>query len=121
MAQFQSKIKWGWQIPQEVKYPVILLNLLFLVSALLSIVVYFGMQPVIPLFYTLTQPEQQLVAKEWIIIYPSGLALVSIIHSFILYRLQSGQLLLLQLFSWTSVLISLLYFISQIRLVMLVT
>jgi len=121
MAQFQSRIQWRWQIPKEIKLPVGLLYISFLLSTLLSLAVYFSLQPVIPLFYTLTQAEQQLVAKEWIFIFPVIIASMAVVHSFILYRMQEGHILLLQLFSWTSILISALFLISQIRIILLVT
>jgi hypothetical protein len=121
MAQFQSRVQWRWKIPKEIKLPVGLLYLSFLTSALLSLSVYFSLQPVIPLFYTLTQPEQQLVAKHWIFVFPTIVGLISIVHSYILYRMQEGHMLLLQLFSWTSILISFLFLLSQIRIILLVT
>lgn len=121
MAQFQSRINWKWKIPKEIKLPVGLMYLSFLLSSLLSVTVYFSLQPVIPLFYTLTQLEQQLVVKEWIFIFPTAIALISAVHSYILFRMQDGHMLLLQLFSWTSILIISLFLISQIRIILLVT
>lgn len=121
MAQFRSRLRWHWNIPKEIKIPIGMLYLTTLVSVLLSLSIYFSLQPVIPLFYSLPQPEQQLVSKEWIFIFPLFTILISIVHSMIAYRLQSGHILLLQLFSWTSVFISILFLISQIRIILLVT
>ena len=70
MAQFQSRITWRWQVPKEIKLPLGLMYLCAMISWLISLSTYFSLQPAIPLFYTLAQPEQQLVVKEWIFLFP---------------------------------------------------
>jgi len=121
MARFQTRLSWRWTIPKEAKLPLGLVALIGLISWLVALTTYFTLQPVIPLFYTLPQLEQQLVAKEWIFLLPSLIALVAVLHSFIAYRLQDGFSLLLQLFTWTSVLVAGGFFLAFIRIVLLVT
>ncbi len=121
MAEFQSRIQWRWSIPKELKTPLGSIYLITMISMLLSLSGYFRLQPVIPLFYTLPTPAQQLVAKEWIFLFPGLLLFISALHTTISYKLQKEHTLLLQLFTWTSVGIVLTLVLSQIRILMLVT
>lgn len=121
MAQFQSRIHWKWQVPREVKLPLGLTYLGALFSWLVSLSTYFSLQPIIPLFYTLAQLEQQLVAKEWIFLFPVLITLITISHSWISYKIQTGNSILLQLFSWTTVIIVAFFALSQLRIILLVT
>lgn len=120
MAEFQSRIQWKWNIPKELKTPLGVIYLITLISALTSLSTYFRLQPVIPLFYTLPTPAQQLVAKEWIFIFPGVLLSISFLHSVISYKIQKEHALLLQLFAWTTVGIVFAFLISQIRILLLV-
>ena len=121
MAQFQSRITWRWQVPKEIKLPLGLMYLCAMISWLISLSTYFSLQPAIPLFYTLAQPEQQLVVKEWIFLFPILITFITFLHSWIAYKLQDGHMILLQLFSWTSVLIVAFFALSQLRIILLVT
>jgi len=121
MAHFESRIRWKWNVPKELKTPLGSVYLITLVSTLLSLSSYFRLQPIIPLFYTLPQLEQQLMPKEWIFLVPALLLSISVLHTYIAYRLQKEHTLLLQLFAWTSVGIVLTFLLSQIRVLLLVT
>lgn len=121
MSEFKPRFSWNFSVPSSIKLPVQLLAFITLVSSFLSITFYFSIQPEIPLLYSLSQPEQQLVTKEWIFIFPAILLFITIVHSWILFKMTQVQELLTQLFSLTSIIIALLFLISQLRILYLIT
>ena len=113
--------RWRLSIPTPIKAPVLLCFLATLVAALTIITLYFDMQPVVPMFYTLTDPREYLVAKEWLFVYPALSITITFIHLIILNRLNFYNRLLMQLFAWSTVCIQALLIISLLRIVMIIT
>jgi hypothetical protein len=79
------------------------------------------LQPVIPLFYSLSQPEKQLVPKIWIFFYPVFSWLVLFLNSILMKTFQQVEVSMHKTFGWTTVGIIGIIGILIIRLVTIVT
>lgn len=60
------------------------------------------LQPVIPLFYSLSQPEKQLAPKTWLILLPALAWIVTVTHFMIIRKLESLEGNIEKIFSWTT-------------------
>jgi hypothetical protein len=89
--------------------------------ALMTSVLYFRLQPVVPLFYSLPRESQHLVAKEWLFIFPAISMFITILHGSILTTSQNSEALLLRLFAWTTVSIQIVLFLALLRIVLIIT
>lgn len=121
MNQFKRKLKLLSQLPLEARVPfrLSLLITIFMFGA--GLFIYPKLQPVIPLFYSLSQPQQQLTNKEWIFLLP-GLALMIIgVHYFLTQAFSKTQPLLIKLFSWTTLFIEILILMAFLRIILIVT
>lgn len=107
--------------PRSLKVPLLLMILSSLIISLTSLVVYFRLQPVIPLFYTLIQTENQLAAKEWLFLFPILSALITLIHVVILSRLLNYEQVVIQLFTWMSVVMQALLLIAFFRILVIIS
>lgn len=79
------------------------------------------LQPVIPLFYSLAQPEKQLVPKIWIFFYPAFAWLILFINSILMKTFQEVEVGMHKVFAWTTVGTIGIIGILIIRLVTIVT
>lgn len=109
-----------FQPPRFARTPFLISYLISLASMLLVLVFYFRTQPVVPLFYTLPQAAQQLAAKEWLFIFPLVIALITAVHLSIVQTFQSYNRLLMQLFSWTTILIQIIFGLALVRIVTII-
>jgi len=73
------------------------------------------------MFYTLALPAQQLVVKEWLWLFPAISLLITLTHLAAAQRFKNYNHLLLQLFSWITVLIQAILTLALIRIVVIVT
>lgn len=60
------------------------------------------LQPVIPLFYSLSQPDKQLAPKIWIILLPIMAWLITIGHFIILRNMKSLEGSMEKIFCWAT-------------------
>lgn len=79
------------------------------------------LQPVIPLFYSLSQPEKQLVAKAWIFLLPTLGWLIFFTHATLLSLFQEVEGNIQKIFSWVTVGMMAIIAILLIRVIMIVT
>lgn len=107
--------------PEFVKMPFLLSYICLLSSYLLVLVFYFRLPPVIPLFYSLSQADQQLATKEWIFLFPAILTLVVLGHVTLVHSFRDYEPLLLQLFSWTTLAMCVLVLAAGIRIMVIVS
>jgi len=61
------------------------------------------LQPVIPVFYSLSQPEKQLVNKIWIFLFPAFSWLILFINSLLIRMFQEIEGNMQKTFAWTTV------------------
>lgn len=87
---------------------------------LITLGVYFGLQPQIPLFYSLPRPIQHLVSKEWLFLLPSISFMISFLHLSIAQLSQKRNLLLLKIFAWTTTGIQIILLLALLRIIIIV-
>lgn len=109
-----------YRLPAFLKTPVLLMFLISSCVALLVLVAYFQVQPVVPLFYTLADPTQQLAAKEWLFLFPALAFAISLLHLWLLFAYRTYTELILKLFAWTSVAILATLSLALVRIVLII-
>ncbi|MCA9372739.1 hypothetical protein KC921_01410 [Candidatus Woesebacteria bacterium] len=82
-----------------------------------SIIYLPSAQPVLPLFYTFTRPEQTLVNKWWLLLIPGCSLLFSLFaHTFQLV-LRTVDVFVLQLFAWFTVFVQIVLLLAIVRII----
>lgn len=76
---------------------------LTLLMTVLAVIFYTFIQPVIPVFYTLTQPDKQLAPKIWLFIFPVFSWLVTFLHFTLIKTLKTIEGSVGKMFCWTTV------------------
>lgn len=90
-------------------------------SLLVIILRWQHLPPVVPLWYSLPWGTDQLAAPLWLLVLPLGSALIFGINVVISAYLLTDYLLFIQLAYLTSFLVSLLSFITLVKIIFLVT
>lgn len=85
-----------------------------------TIVLMAFIQPEIPLFYTLSQPERQLAPKVWLFLFPAISWLVTFFHFTLIKTLKDLEHNIQKIFCWTTVSIIVITVLLFIRVVLLV-
>jgi len=109
------------QPPAWVKTPFRFSYLITLGLILSVLIYYFRIQPIVPLYYSLAQPAQQLAPKEWLGLFPAISLLITVLHLGIVQKNKEYDHLLIQLFSWTTVVIQVLLALALFRIIMIVS
>jgi len=107
--------------PEFIKVPFLLSYICLLTSYLAVLVFYFRLPPVVPLFYSLAQPAQQLAQKEWIFLFPILLTFLTVGHLSLINLFHDFERLLLQLFSWTTLTMNILVLAAIMRIIVIVS
>lgn len=98
---------------------------LVIASNLLNLIICSGgfwyLQPQIPLFYSLAQPEQQLVPKIWIFLLPGFSLIINLNHLLLLKILKPSQLFVSQLFSYSTLILQIILLMIASRLILILT
>ncbi|MBT4123805.1 MAG: hypothetical protein HN981_03520 [Candidatus Pacebacteria bacterium] len=108
-------------IPKYVRYP---LKIAFILCILLTItagVSFPFLQPIIPIFYSLSQPEKQLVGKAWIFFFPVFAWITLLIHTLILQFFTQIESNVQKIFAWTTIGTVTIDAILLIRIIMVIT
>lgn len=80
---------------------------------------YFFAQPVLPIFYSLARPEQALVEKEWIFLFPAISLSITLIHIVCSSVFGSLNRLVLKLFAWMTVILQFCLALIVLRLLLI--
>jgi hypothetical protein len=121
MQPLLQKRKKLFFIPKIIKTPFLIIYLSTLVSALLTLIFYFGTQPVVPIFYSLAEPQQHLIAKEWLFLFPVLSLIVSILHTGLIKFIMKSERLLLTLFAWTTVVVQTVLLLALVRIIYIIS
>lgn len=121
MRSFFQRGRFLSLFPTFIKTPMLLIILASLLLSLASLVYYFQIQPVIPLFYTLPQQEDHLVPKEWLFLFPLLSTCITFVHAAIILRIQAFEKVLLTLFTWTTLVIQILLLLAFFRIIFIIT
>jgi hypothetical protein len=107
-------------IPRVVKFPVLLSLLFSSITGFVTVVAYQNLQPIIPIWYSLTQLEDQLANKMWLFTLPVVALSLTIVHIFILRYVLKNEETVMQLFAWMTVIMTGLLMLCLIRIVLIV-
>lgn len=107
-------------IPKIVRLPVLISLLCASLTGFITVVAYQNLQPIVPLWYSLTQLEDQLAPKVWLFTLPLVAMGVTIGHVFLLRYLLKNDEIVMQLFAWLTVVITILLLLSLVRIVVIV-
>lgn len=105
------------RIPADThKISAFLTGFLVLESAL----AYLLLQPVIPLFYSLVNQENQLVPKLWVAVFPVAGIFIYIAHGILIKKLEKSELLAAQMLAWATVIVEILFVIALTRIFLII-
>jgi hypothetical protein len=109
------------RLHRSVRTPFLLSYLCAATASFIAVGFYLQLPPVIPLFYTLAEAADQLVAREWVFLFPALGITISIAHTLIVQTFQEHGRVVSRLFSWATVVVQLLLMLSIIRIVLIIT
>lgn len=98
-----------------------LISLLFTVAlSLVLLILYFSLQPEVPLFYSLAQPQDYLVPKQWLILFPLFSSGITLGHFALLRSIQNYGKVIQTLFAWTSVSLHIMLIVAFARIIYII-
>jgi len=109
------------QVPSHLKTPF---QVCFLVSSgltLFLLVSYLRLQPTVPLFYSLADPSDYLVDKQWLILFPVISFAITFGHSILIKTLYHHEKIIPNLFAWSTVAIQVLLTLELVRIVIIIS
>ncbi len=106
------------ELPPNSKLPFSLAGLLTIATAFLAVLPLGVIQPVVPLFYSLPT-DQVLVSKYWLLIFPIFATFTMISHLFLIWFARQFQSIVLQLFTWFTLIVIGINFAILIRILWL--
>lgn len=106
-------------LPKSARNYVTISLLISCLTSVASFVYLPVSQPVLPLFYSLSESSQQLAPKLWLLIFPALVWLLNIIHLILLAVIKEYDEVLLKLFGLFTVLVQLLLLIDLLRIIYL--
>lgn len=107
--------------PRHLRVPFLLAYLCCCIQLLAVLVAFVSLQPVVPLFYSLALPTQQLVAKEWLFIVPGIGCGIALAHTGLVSYERTLDVTLLQIFSWMTAVLELVLTLGLLRIVWIVS
>ncbi|MBD3250540.1 MAG: hypothetical protein GF381_03165 [Candidatus Pacebacteria bacterium] len=114
----QDKIEQLLNFPHSKQIKYSLLSTLFLLG--LTLVSYHQLTPQIPLLYSLADPEKQLVAKFWIWTLPGLSLMINLVHLVLLKAMPDLERFVLNLFSWSTLILQLILLAISLRIILIV-
>jgi len=124
-----SRFSAGWhnfsallrvRLPQYLKTPVLVCFFLSSLMALIVLASYMSIQPVVPLFYSLPQPNDYLVPKIWLAVFPILSFIITLSHLIWLKSIQTYEKVIQQLYIWLTVIIQLVFLLALIRIIWII-
>lgn len=118
------KFTWkrpSFQLPQYLKVPFLISLLNSSILALTVLVMYWSLQPIIPLFYSLAQSNDFLVDKSWIAVFPIVGFGITFGHLALVRQLFHHERIIPLLFAWVTVVLQLLLALAFWRIIILIT
>ncbi len=107
--------------PRFVRNPFLISYLCTFSLSLLVLVMYFKIQPQVPLFYSLARPAEQLASKEWLFVIPAISGAISFIHLILLNSYLEYDRMILKLFSWSTVALQLVISLGLLRILYIIS
>lgn len=111
----KNNLKLKLQIAQPFKICLIFT----LVIGSLSLLSYGEITPQIPLFYSLANPEKQLVTKDWIFALTALSLLINIIHLGLINIFNQLDRFVLKFFSWSTLVLQIILLVITLRIILI--
>ncbi len=111
------KIKVG---PSYVQQPLTISLVITIILLLLIVAVQPAIQPHIPLFYSLPNPEQQLAPKAWLFLLPTLSTIINCIHIGAIYLFKEADELMIRLYAWGDLIVQIILLIITLRNILVV-
>jgi hypothetical protein len=109
----------AWQFPVEIKSSLLGSYLFSVVQTLALLSVFFRLPPIVPLWYTLANPGEQLANKEWLLLIPALSICVSVLHTALAPLLYEHGSVLIRLFGWATLTVQLIFTLSLLRIILI--
>lgn len=104
-------------LPPLFSRELILSYFLTLFAAVLAFAAFTILPPQIPLWYSIAIPEQQLVPKISLALFPVGMFLVTVIHTLIINKLRTMDATIIKIFSFGTTLVIFLFLVGLVHIV----
>ena len=104
----------------DLKKPFLLSLLISFILSLGVLVLFFSMQPQVPLFYSLAQPEDFLADKIWLVLFPAFSIFMTVVHFFVIRFLDHHERIVPILFAWATVVVQVIFAIAFIRIIFII-
>ncbi len=91
-----------------------------LLSVIFALIFWEFLPPMIPLFYTLTQVDEQLVNRNWIFILPAISVTILMIHFGVIYFARRYDQTLLKFFSYMTIFVQALLLAVLLRVILII-
>lgn len=119
MEKLQTLIKLMQKSDHFLLYSLLASLFSVLLITAIFLVFYHDLPPRLPLFYSLPWGQSQLVAKEQFFLLPATLTLIILINTVLALNLHSLQYPLRRMLLSSLVMISLLFFITALRILLI--
>jgi len=106
--------------PKYIATPIKISLFITLFLLLLTGVILTFIQPVIPLFYSLPDPNEQLVNKSWLLLLPALSFLINLTHLGLLKIFPTVDQLMVKLFAWSGLILQIILTIITLRNILVV-
>lgn len=106
--------------PKYIATPIKISLFITLFLLLLTGVILTFIQPVIPLFYSLPNPNEQLVNKSWLLLLPALSFLINLTHLGLLKIFPTVDQLMVKLFAWSGLILQIILTIITLRNIFIV-
>ncbi len=104
-------------LPRLFSRELILSYVLTLLASVITLIGLVILPPQIPLWYSLAIPEQQLVPKMFLILFPIFMLILTTTHTLIIGKLRTMDATIIKIFSFGTTLAIFLFFIALIHIV----
>ena len=87
---------------------------------LFTAIAYFQLQPKVPIFYSLGEPNEYLADKAWLFVFPVLSTTITVMHVLILHTLRSHHNVMNQLFGWLTLIVQSVCVVAAVRIVIII-
>ncbi len=102
---------------KQSRIPLLISLTLIAITTTVTVIYISFAQPVLPILYTLTRPEESLIVKWWLLLLPAFSLLFGLIAHVLHLTLQTLDRFVLQLFSWFTIFVQLVILLALIRII----
>lgn len=121
LVTFRHQSTQPFEAPRELKTPLLLCLLMIGISGLITAMAYSWIQFEVPLFYSLSQPEQQLAPRQWIFLFPIASAIMVILNRIFIHFLRKYDHQVTKIYTWMTVFLIFLLNFALIRILYVIS